>query len=369
MGATRLTVQDVLSTPAPAVAATDPVTQQTVQAIAPPVNTSTSVESVDVSGVQDATNNIINSMREQGLTYAQAFEKYHAKPQLNQTGVDNTRKLQKAAVIADMIRLATEGVGAFAGANVQRRDSSQVQGQLANRLLQQYAEYNKNMQDWNTKGVDAAMKDVQLANKLYDRNLAAAPKTRTTTQDNAWDRAKHAEDKDVAREGITAANSRNSESIQAANKRAAAANAARLQAAQIAKDAKNDEEKGLTTIVFGDNSGKAKISKAAEKSFYNAAYQAMLSDPTFKSTGNATAKEIEQINNDLSFEGKASKIRVYVDQHLHESPKALQLLQSNATSFERNVAPEQPQTRQSSGAGVAPWLQPKAQTKKAPWLQ
>lgn len=338
----RLTVDDVLA----------PQPEQPVQPI--PVNTSTSTETVDVSGVQDATNNIIQSMRNEGLTYAQAYEKYNPKPTANQSGMQNTQKLQKAAVIADMIRLATEGAGAFAGANVQRRDTN-VQGALAQRLLQQYAEYDKNLRDWNAKGVDAAMKDVQLANKLYERNLAAAPKTRTTVQDNAWDRKKHEEDKEVQREGI-----------KAADKRAANANATRIQAANISKEGKNDDEKGLTTIVFGDNSGSAKISKAAEKSFYNAAYQAMLNDPAYKADG----KDIQRITNDLSFEGQAGKIKVYVDQNIHKSPVALKLLEGNATEFNRPgvsaPAPKQAQ-KQTSGTAVAPWLQPK--TKKAPWLK
>lgn len=307
-----------------------------------PVNTSTSTETVDVSGVQDATNKIIQSMRNEGLTYAQAYEKYNPKPGVNQSGIQNTQKLQKAAVIADMIRLATEGVGAFAGANVPRRDSSQVQGALAQRLLQQYAEYDKNLKEWKAKGVDAAMKDVQLANKLYERNLAAAPRTRTTVQDNAWDRQKHKEDKDVQIQGI-----------KAADKRAAAANATRIQAANISKEGKNDDEKGLTTIVFGDNSGSAKIPKAAEKSFYNAAYQAMLNDPAYKADG----KDIDRIKNDLSFEGQAGKIKVYVDQNIHKSPVALKLLQGNAAEFNRapapTAAPQQPVFNPGWSTGTA----------------
>lgn len=350
----RLTIDDII-TPLPE--SQENPGQSANPAPAVPVNTSTSTETVDVSGVQEATNKIMRSLREEGLGYAQAYEKYNPKPQVDKSGMQNTQKLQKAAVIADMIRLATEGVGAFAGANVQRRDSN-VQGALAQRLLQQYAEYDKNLKEWNAKGVDAAMKDVQLANKLYERNLAAAPKTRTTVQDNAWDRQKHKEDKDVQIQGI-----------KAADKRAAAANATRIQAANISKQGKTDDEKGLTTIVFGDNSGSAKIPKAAEKSFYNAAYQAMLNDPAYKADG----KDIERIKNDLSFEGQAGKIKVYVDQNIHKSPVALKLLEGNAAEFNRSqattaapsgttAAPQRP-----SGAGVAPWLQPK--TKKAPWLK
>lgn len=355
----RLTLDDI--TTLPEQQADNPQEIPANPAPAVPVNTSTSTETVDVSGVQDVTNQIIRALRNEGLMYAQAYEKYNPKPTVDKSGMQNTQKLQKAAVIADMIRLATEGVGAFAGANVQRRDSN-VQGALAQRLLQQYAEYDKNLKEWSAKGVDAAMKDVQLANKLYERNLAAAPRTRTTVQDNAWDRKKHEEDKEVQREGIQAANTRNRESINAANSRAAASNATRIQAANISKEGKNDDEKGLTTIVFGDNSGSAKISKAAEKSFYNAAYQAMLNDPAYKADG----KDIERIKNDLSFEGQAGKIKVYVDQNIHKSPVALKLLEGNATEFNRAPAPAAA-PQQPSGAGVAPWLQPK--TKKAPWLK
>lgn len=334
----RLTLEDVISTPPE-----QPVqpTQQATQQPVEPVNTSTSTESVDVSGVQDRTNQMIQAMRNEGLTYAQAFEKYNPKP-VQSKGIQNTQKLQKAAVIADMIRLATEGAGAFAGADVQK-NTTNTQGMLAQRLLQQYAEYNKNLQDWQAKGVDAAAKDVQLANKLYERNLAAAPKTRTTVQDNAWDRKKHEED-------TKAANKRAEDANRAANQRAAQSNATRIQAAQIAKEGRGDDEKGLTTIVLGDNSGSAKISKAAEKSFYNAAYQVMLNDPAFMNVGNATSKELQKINDDVSFEGKAAKIRVYVDQHLHESPKALELLQSNAVEFNRNTPQQQTQQTQASGA-------------------
>lgn len=333
----RLTLEDIISTPPE-----QPVqpTQQATQQPVEPVNTSTSTESVDVSGVQDRTNQMIQAMRNEGLTYAQAFEKYNPKP-VQSKGIQNTQKLQKAAVIADMIRLATEGAGAFAGADVQK-NTTNTQGMLAQRLLQQYAEYNKNLQDWQAKGVDAAAKDVQLANKLYERNLAAAPRTRTTVQDNAWDRQKHKEDKDVQIQGI-----------KAADKRAAAANATRIQAANISKEGKNDDEKGLTTIVFGDNSGSAKIPKAAEKSFYNAAYQAMLNDPAYKADG----KDIERIKNDLSFEGQAGKIKVYVDQNIHKSPVALKLLQGNAAEFNRapapTAAPQQPVFNPGWSTGTA----------------
>lgn len=352
-----LTIDEVLNTPAQA---TDPVDQVTQEIVTPtdiPVNTSTSTETVDVTGVQDATNKIIQSMRNEGLTYAQAYEKYNPKPQADKSGMQNTQKLQKAAVIADMIRLATEGVGAFAGANVQRRDSSQVQGALAQRLLQQYAEYDKNLKEWNAKGVDAAMKDVQLANKLYERNLAAAPKTRTTVQDNAWDRQKHEEDKSVQREGIQAANTRNRESINAANSRAAASNATRIQAANISKEGKTDDEKGLTTIVFGDNSGSAKISKGAAEQFYNAAYRVILNDPAFRTRKMNTTDQIDLIERDTSLEGQASKIKVYVDQYLHESPKAIELLKSHATEFNRApapaAAPQQPAFNPGWATGTA----------------
>lgn len=314
----------------------------------PNVNTSVTTEQVDADQVQELTSNIIKAMREQGLTYSQAYEKYYPRPTLNKEGVDHTQKLQKAAVIADMIRLATEGVGAFAGANINRRDSSALHNQLAARLMQQYAEYSKNMQDWQTKGVDAAMKDIQAANELYNRNLSAAPRTRTTVQDNAWDREKHRDDK-----------MQQDKKLKQDKELAANANATRLRAANIAQEGKKNDPEKVTQIVFSDNSGYASIPKEREKSFYNAAYQAMLSDSTFRKSGNTDAKMIESINNDYSFEGKAAKIRIYVDQYIHQSPQALELLKSNSIEFNHRGAPQ-----------TAPWAaNPAGSDKTAPWAR
>lgn len=340
MAKKKLTVDEVLATPAPA-----------VEAVAPqePVNTSVTTEEADLSGVDDATNRIIQGMKDEGLTYAQAYQKYYPKPVMNTPAIDSTRKLQKAALIADMIRLATEGVGAFAGSNISRRDSSQAQSALAQRLANEYNQYNKNLQEWQTKGVDAAMKDVQLRSDLYGRMLSNAPKKRTTVQDNAWDKEKfskqQAQTKEIADENREAANQRSKNSIAAANTRAAAT-----------RD--NSKKDNYVSVVFADNSGSASIPKDKEKSFYNAAYQAMLNDPAFAQAGNRDAKEIERINNDFSFEGKSAKIKVYVDQYIHESPKALELLKSNAVEFNRKPA-------QSGNA--APWLK-KTNTNKAPWV-
>lgn len=317
-------------------------------------NTSTTTETTDTSGVQDATMKMVQAMQNEGLTYSQAFEKFYPKPVRNTATEEDLRRRQKLALFSDMFRLATEGVGAFKGASIQKRDQSQPYAGLAGKLAQEYATYSAGLNEWQKKGVDAVMNDIKNANELYSKNLANAPKTRVTTEDKRWDREKFQtqqafdekklkQDKDLADKDRKAANYRASVSA-------------------------GTHEPKQTQIIFADNNGTALIDNKKVDSLYNSAYQAMLNDPTFMNSGNRDAKQIEAINNDYSFEGKAAKIKVYVDQHSHESPSALELIKKNAVSYTR--ADAAPQSTQSAPASpAAPWLVvPTPTSNTAPWL-
>lgn len=319
-------------------------------------NTSVTTETTDVSGVQDATMKMVKAMQDEGLTYSQAFEKFYPQPTRNTNTEADIRRRQKLATFSDMLRLAAEGIGAAKGATVQRRDQSQPHAGLAAKLAQEYATYSANLNEWQKKGVEAVMKDIQTAQDLHAKNLANAPKTRRTVEDNQWDREKFetqqafdekklAQDKALADKDRAAANYR------------ASVSAGGSQPKQI-------------EIVFADNNGTAVIDDRAADSLYNAAYRAMLDDPSFMNSGNKDAKQIEAINNDYTPEGKASKIKVYVDQHAHESPKALELIRDKSVKYTRSDKPSQ--DKQATGGGKAPWLvvpEPKQKSNKAPWVK
>jgi len=297
-----------------------------------PVNTSVTTETTDLEPI----NKVLQAMQAEGLTYGQAFDKYYPKPTRNTANEQTIRKQQKLAIFSDMLRLVTEGVGAAGGATIAQRDQRNPYAGLQARLMQEYSTYAKNMQDWQSKGVDAAMKDLQMRSDMY-RN---APKTRTTVQNNDWDKAKFTEGQNLEKDKMKQAREIADKDREAANQRAAASAAA---------SAENKDPK-VTQLTFADGNGTAVIPNNAYKGLMSAAFQAMMSDPNFKSN----SKEIEVINNDYSFEGKTSKIQAYVEQHAHESPAAQNLIRNNAQQYTRSTGVLAPSFEKNKEPSLSP---------------
>lgn len=292
-------------------------------------NTSVTTETTDVSGVQDATMKMVKAMQDEGLTYSQAFEKFYPQPTRNTNTEADIRRRQKLATFSDMLRLAAEGIGAAKGATVQRRDQSQPHAGLAAKLAQEYATYSANLNEWQKKGVEAVMKDIQTAQDLHAKNLANAPKTRRTVEDNQWDREKFetqqafdekklAQDKELADKDRGAANYRASVS------------------------AGGSQEPKTILIPFPDNNGAYEINKDSRKEILVSAYQAMLDDPVFVKERGAPA-DIEKMLNDYDGDTRAERMANFAIKNMHISPKAQALIRDNSVKYTRSDAMRQPE--------------------------
>jgi len=289
--------------------------------------TSVTTEKPDYAPV----NEMLKAMQEQGMGFTQAFERFYPKPQANTANEDLIRKQQKTALFADMLRLVTEGVGASKGANVQQRDQRNPYATLQAKLAQEHTLYAKNISDWQAKGVDAAMKDVQFRADAYKN----APKVKTTVANNDWERSKF--ERTQKQRELEMANANKQKALDRANS---------TNNANISANGKTPPDPKETQLTFADNNGTAVIANNAHEGLMSAAYQALLNDPAY--AGKVDAKEIEAIKNDFSFEGKKAKIRAYVEQHAHESPAAQELIKANARSYTRtSVKPQGAQSGQA----------------------
>jgi len=297
--------------------------------------TNTKVTSTDTSGVQDQTLQMLKAMKDQGLTYSQAFDKYYPKPTANTASEDLIRKQQKTALFADALRLVTDTVGAAKGATVYQRDQTKPYAALQNRLMQEHALFANNMADWQSKGVDSAMKGVSLSNDLYKANLQNAPKT--TIENNQWNRKKFEQEQQALKD--KQANDNKQKELDRKN---------HITTANIAHAGSGANDPKVTQLVFADNNGVAVVPNHKYEGLMSAAYQAMLTDPNYK--GKIDSREIEAITNDYSFEGKKAKVREYVQQHAHESPAAQEIIKGNSDRYTRNnvAAPAQTNNWDSS---------------------
>lgn len=318
----------VTSVSAPVNEASAPVNSLTAGINNQAVNTSTTTETVDLSGVNDRTNQIIKSMQDEGLTYAQAYQKYNPKPVQDVDLAAQTRKAQKYALFSDMLRLTMEGIGASKGATVNRRDQSQPYSYLHNKLATELATYQKNLTEWQAKGVEAVMKDVQMRNDLYTKGLSTAPRTRTTVENKEWDRKRFEieqaqKDKELKQRKEIADADRN-----AANFR----------------DQNNDKTEKFVDVPFVDNKGGYTLPKESATNILVATYEAMLQDPEFIQVKGSPA-EIEKTLSDYDGSAKAERMRNFAIRNAHLSPKAQELLRKNAQSYSREYVPTEAPAR------------------------
>lgn len=290
------------------------------------VNTSTTTESVDFSGVNDRTNQIIKAMQDEGLTYAQAYQKFNPKPVRDVDLAAQTRKAQKYALFSDMLRLTMEGVGASKGATVNRRDQSQPYSYLHNKLATELATYQKNLTEWQAKGVEAVMKDVQMRNDIYSKNLANAPKTRTTVENKEWDRQRFeieqsTKEKEMKQRKEIADADRNAANFRDQN------------------NDKSDKTEKYVEVPFVDNKGGYTLPKESATNILVATYEAMLQDPEFIRAKGSPA-DIEKTLSDYDGSTKAERMRNFAIRNAHLSPKAQELLRKNSQSYSREETPE-----------------------------
>lgn len=293
--------------------------------------TNTKVTTTDVSGVQAQTMNMLKAMKDQGLTFADAFKRFYPQPTQNTDREKSIRAQQKAALFADALRLVAEGWGAKKGANVNVRDQRNPYASLQARLQQEYATYAKNMNDWRTKGVDAVMKDVQMGSDLYGKNLANAPKT--TTETNDWNRQKFEEEQ--KRKSDEAAKARQFTASENAKNRANA-----TQNAQIAHSNTQDKDP-----VYTSPNGDITIAKNAASSTLNQAFTLMKADPA----KGQEAKDYEKnilANYALNSEIYKQKLSDYIEGTWHQYPDAAKYMQSKAKSstYREAASPAAPQS-------------------------
>jgi hypothetical protein len=275
------------------------------------------VKTTDVSGVQAQTVDMLKAMKEQGLTFADAFKRFYPQPTQNTDREKEIRRQQKAALFADALRLVAEGWGASKGGKVNVRDQRSPYASLQARLQQEYATYAKNLNDWQSKGVDAMMKDVQMGSDIYGKNLSNAPKT--TVENNQWDRQKF--EKEQKFKADEAAKQRNLTASEGAKNRA---NSTRN--AEIAHSAIGDKDKNP---VYTSPDGDITLDKNAASSTLNQAFTLMKADPT---KGQA-AKDYEKnllANFALDSEIYKQKLSDYIEGNWHLYPEAAKYMNSKA---------------------------------------
>jgi hypothetical protein len=260
-------------------------------------NTTVTKETADYEPIND----MLKAMQDQGMTYGQAFERYYPKPTANTGGEELIRKQQKTALFADMMRLVTEGVGANKGATVTQRDQRNPYTALQAKLAQEYAQYAKNMTDWQAKGVDVAMKDMQMRADLYK----TAPKTKTTQEDKSWDRSKFDQEQQAGKDKML--NDNKQKALDRANAR-------KIAAGHDATTRENKDPKTveyiLNATVHDTNSGRNlpsrvtySVPKSAEKSVVGNIYNEMVNkyrDVMAKDESLRTPSE-RKIANDIGF--------------------------------------------------------------------
>lgn len=301
--------------------------------------TNTKVTTTDVSGVQAQTVDMLKAMKEQGLTFADAFKRFYPQPIQNTDREKEIRRQQKAALFADALRLVAEGWGASKGGKVNVRDQRSPYANLQARLQQEYATYTKNLTDWQSKGVDAMMKDVQMGSDIYGKNLANAPKT--TVENNQWDRTKFQQEQKF--KAAEAVKQRNLTASEGAKNRANSTHNA-----EIAHDAA-----GGKNPIYTSPDGDITLDKNAASSTVNQAFTLMKADPAKGQEAKAYENNI-LANYALNSEIYKQKLSDYIEGNWHQYPKAAEYMRSKAISSTYKGAASPPAKKAIPGVSPAP---------------
>ena len=77
-------------------------------------------------------------------TLSEQFASMYKEPTYDYNSEKEINKRKKMALLADMVRLVTEGVGAFNGSNVQQRNQQLPYSYLENEIRTNQAKYAQN---------------------------------------------------------------------------------------------------------------------------------------------------------------------------------------------------------------------------------